>query len=79
MKTRILLLVNYIFFSFVLLSALDYTLPHNTYSIQSDDFDNDNDSVYSDVADPNIKLVRPRTLMQEDDCCDFRNSWEEDK
>jgi hypothetical protein len=37
-----------------------------------------NDFVYSDAAGPKVKLVRTKTLMEGDDCCDFRYSWEED-
>ena len=37
-----------------------------------------NDFVYSDAAGPNVKLVRTKTLMQGDDCCDFCYTWEEE-
>ena len=36
-----------------------------------------NDFVYIDTVGPKVKLVRTKTLMQGDDCCDFRYSWEE--
>ena len=42
MKWKIIILS--FFFLFSILPALDYTIPPNTYSIQSGDFDNDGDS-----------------------------------
>lgn len=44
MICKILILSVFFLFSLSILHALDYTLPPNTYSIQSGDFDNDGDN-----------------------------------